>query len=198
MPICFGLLYNVFVSLRTFFAVAQADPNPLPGEEWCGWRYAPHCLIAMLSSTLFTGGLFYILPVSLGVPLEYYFGDAVSFLLGFTVCVLFTAKVMQFFRKRDLQRGVVADREERDNVVADEDGVGEVAKKGGCFQEAVSELNVIAIASVAMGCWFLFHATSSPNLSLPCKASFHSSVTVAPQPAVHTHAYRPHGYTSNI
>ena len=81
LGILLSVVFPTFVSLRTTFAVAQSSPRPFPAERWMGWKYAPHCLISMLGSTLIATGLTYVLPVSLGARVHYYFGEAISFLL---------------------------------------------------------------------------------------------------------------------
>ena len=104
------------------FAVATAGPQPMPGLEWQGWRYAPHCCIFMLISGLFVSGFLYILPISLGAQMHYYFADAVSILLELSLCVVFTAQVMKFFYRRDRQqRGGAAVEEQSQNEAGDED-----------------------------------------------------------------------------
>ncbi len=161
MGVYISVTSSVLASLRTTFAVAADDPKPLPGDEWCGWKYAPHCFISMLISTLFVAAFFYTLPVSLGAQVHYYFADAVPFLLQMTVCVVFTAQVMKFFYRRDQQRGGGATMPEQpQNEVRDHNG--EEEKDFGCFKETVAQLNMILIGAVALGCSFFFCAILYP------------------------------------
>ena len=153
MGVFMSIFGPVVISLRTTFAVATTDPQPLPGIEWKSWRYAPHCFIFMLISSLVVAGIFYILPISLGAQVHYYFADAVSFLLTSTVCVVFTAEVMKFFYRRDHQQGGgAAVQEQPQNEVGDEDHKDEEGRD--CFEETLQQLNVILICAVALGCEF--------------------------------------------
>ena len=124
----YAVFFPICVSLKTTFAIAQNDPQPFPGQGFLSWKYAPICLISMLSSTLVVGGLAYALPTSLGVQLEFYFGETVSFILEFTVCVLFTAEVMKFFYNRDQERGA-HEQEETENVIRNDGGDENLGKK---------------------------------------------------------------------
>ena len=156
----YAVFFPIFISLRTTFAIAQNDPQPLPGWGSYSWKYAPICLISMLSSTLVVGGLAYALPISLGVQLEFYFGETVSFILEFTVCVLFTAEVMKFFYKRDQERGA-PEQEEPENVIRNDGGDENGGVGGNCFAETVKLLNFYVICIVGLGCGFSCHALSS-------------------------------------
>ena len=149
-----SILWPVAISLRTTFAVATSDPEPLPDIRWQGWRYAPHCLISMLISTLVAAGFLYLLPISMGAQMHYYFADAVSIILQMTVCVVFTALVMQFFYRRDRQQGDdAAVQEQSQNEVGNEDQDDDEERKDlDCFKEAFKQLNIIFLAAVAAGC----------------------------------------------
>ena len=86
--------------------------------------------------------------------MHYYFADAVSFLLQMSVCVVFTAQVMQFFYRRDHQQGGdTAVQEQSQNEAGDEDHEGQEERKGtDCFEETLRQLNVFLIAAVGLGC----------------------------------------------
>ena len=103
---------------------------------------------------LVVAGFLYLLPISLGAQVHYYFADAVSLLLQMTVCVVFTAQVMQFFYRRDRQQGDdAAVQEQSQNEVGNEDqDDGEERKDLDCFEESVRQLNMIFLAAVAAGC----------------------------------------------
>ena len=149
-----SVICPVFLSLRTTFAVATLGPHPLPGDGWVGWGYASYCFISMLISTLCVAGFIYVLPISLGGQLHYYFGDVVPMLLQGTVCVVFTAEVMKFFYKRDRrQGGDSAAQEQPGNEVGDEDHEGQEESQGfNCFQETLRQLNMLSICVVVLGC----------------------------------------------
>ena len=81
MAIVTSVLFPIATSIRTTFTVASNDPLPFAADQWQGWKYAPHCLIVMLSSTLIMTGLSYTLPESLGAHVHFYFADTVSIVL---------------------------------------------------------------------------------------------------------------------
>ena len=149
-----SVICPVAISLRTTFAVTVHDPQLLPTVRWQGWRYAPHCLISMLISTLVAAGFLYLLPISLGAQMHYYFTDAVPIILQMTVCVVFTAQVMQFFYRRDHQQGGdEAVQEQSQNEVGNMDQEDDEERKDiDCFAETVRQLNMIFLAAVAAGC----------------------------------------------
>ena len=153
-----SIICPVVISLRTTFAVATNDPHSLPDLEWRGFRYTPHCFISMLISTLFVAGFLYILPISLGAQMHYYFGDTVSFLLQLSVCVVFTAQVMKFFYMRDHQEGGdTAVQEQSQNEAGDEDREDqEETKDLDCFGQTLKHLNIFLLAFVALGCQFYY------------------------------------------
>ena len=153
----YAVVFPICVSLKTTFTIAQHDPHTLAGQGFKSWKYAPICLISMLSSTLVVGGLAYALPASLGVQMEFYFGDAISYLLEFTVCVLFAAEVMKFFYKRDQERGA-PQQEEPENVIRNDGGDENGGAGGDCFVETVKNLNYMVIGVVGLGCGFFCHA----------------------------------------
>tara|TARA_A100001015_G_scaffold243488_1_gene278479 strand:+ start:1209 stop:2015 length:807 start_codon:yes stop_codon:yes gene_type:complete len=154
MGVFVSLVWPVVFSLRMTFAVAATDPEPLPDIRWQGWRYDPHCFIFMLISTLVVAGFLYILPISLGAQMHYYFADAVSIILQMSVCVVFTARVMQFFYRRDRQQGDdEAVQEQSQNESGDENQEDDEERKDfDCFAETVRNLNQFVLAAVAAGC----------------------------------------------
>ena len=158
MGVFISVLWPLALSLRTTFAVTTNDPHSLPDLEWRGFRYTPHCFISMLISTLVTAGILYILPISLGAQVHYYFADVVSLLLEFTGCVVFTAQVMKFFYMRDHQEGGdTAVQEQSQNEAGDEDREDqEETKDLDCFGQTLKHLNIFLLAFVALGCQFYY------------------------------------------
>ena len=108
----------------------------------------------MLISTLVVAGFFYNLPISLGAQMHYYFADAVSILLELSVCVVFTAKVMQFFYRRDHQQGgdTVVPEQSQNEICHENHQDQEERKTLDCFGETLRNINIFFIAAVAVGC----------------------------------------------
>ena len=155
MGVFMSLICSVVLSLRTTFAVAANDPYLLPSIVYKCRRYARHCFIFMLVSSLCVAGLLYILPISLGAQMHYYFADVVPILLSMSVCVVFTAEAMRFFYRRDHQQGGdTAVHEQSQNDVGDNEDHGDEEERKGldCYKQTLRQLNITFIGLFSLGC----------------------------------------------
>lgn len=84
-------------SLRCTFAISTGSPRPLPGLEIDCWKCALVCFISMTLSGYGAYGLTYYLPIALGASPEFYHLNLIPMILDFTVCILFTRRVMRAY-----------------------------------------------------------------------------------------------------
>ena len=92
-----GLFGAVVFPLRCTFAIATGSPHTLPGSEIESWDCALVCLVSMVLSTSANVGLTAFLPLAYGACPQYYFLDLVPIILCFTLCIIFTRRVMRAY-----------------------------------------------------------------------------------------------------
>ena len=143
----FGAVLPLIFSARITAGVAAHGAFPL--ENSLGWKHCRVCFVSMLLLTCLAVGITYLLPAALGTPIEYYFLDTMPILLAFTLCVVVTAMIMQYF-----------DAREREGISAPAGQAGERAVRGdsevGFLQNFLNLLNVGAIGTVTLSCKLMF------------------------------------------
>ena len=92
-----GLFGAVVFPLRCTFAIATGSPHTLPGNEIDSWDCALVCLVSIVLSSSANVGLTAFLPLAYGACPQYYFLDLVPIILCFTLCIIFTRRVMRAY-----------------------------------------------------------------------------------------------------
>ena len=118
----------------------------------------------MLLSSYTVFSLTYTLPTELGVNAEFYFLELVPIILMFTLCVVFTSRVLAYFEKRN-----------QGGAQGEDDGRHVEDAKSSFLYQIFDQLNTIVLLLMMLGCK-LFEI----GRTLPC----HHTVRLLPHPTL--------------
>ena len=107
----------------------------------------------MLLSSYTVSSLTYVLPTELGFHVEYYFLELVPIVLNLTVCIVCTARIMDFFEKRN-QTGAREEGEAGLDGVERRNQTGQDEAGGSLFFEIGKHLNTMVLVLMILGCEF--------------------------------------------